>query len=736
MIRRTIPLNTLRLLLLAGLLAALLAACSQTPPPGPTPTVVREHTVVLDADSRAGLLEVRADGTLVFAAPAPTAVGTPQVAAAAATWGGAAATAHQPADFQPGTVLVSEPTPVAPNGLLRVVTSVDTSNPGKVVVKTTQGLLGDALQSGHLSAEHELTAADLVSAQAAPGVHLTSLQPQAGGGLSYTLQKVIHDGDGDAATKDDQIVATGQIDFKPTIKVDLDLDCGFLCIYDNDLDFLGQIGLKETAKIKISGKGLLGVNLKETIPLATFNFGALTFFVGPVPVTITPRILLELRFDGSIGVTVSYELSQTLTAVAGAKYDGDWQNISSLDNSFAAGPVGVPSAIAAVLDAKATAALRGELMLYGVVGPTLEFAPSVRLDLKYPRDPIWKLYGGIAGNVGVNVDILGYSKSYSTNLWDDSIQVAQSANTKPDIAFLSNNSADVDLGKVLRVQVKDPEDGTACCAVTFRSSNTADGSNGALGSASGTQPQITVIFSSIGARTITATATDSKGATSSASLTITVGNSPPTAYISVPFGGQTFFTGQTFTARALGYDPNGPSYQMPCNSLIWTSSVTGDTQPVTGCEPTLSFASLGARTLTLTATDPHGAKATATVNVTVVAPPANLPPVVNLTSPTNGLDVGPDDTLTLTGSASDPEGGAVSMAWDVTTGYDPSTGTGGTTYAVTPGAGGSWTPSDTIAYNVGGSCDVIDTLRLRLQATDPQAVVGFDFVVLHVLRIC
>lgn len=728
MIRRSTPLRTLSLLLLAPVLAALLSACGQTQPPGPSPTVVREQTVVLDDASRAGLLEVRPDGVLVFADPVP--------AGAGASPSGMAAATRQAADLKAGSVIVSEPAAAAPDGLLRVVTSVDTSTPGKVLVATRQGLLGDALQSGHLSAETELTAADLETARAAQGVQLARVQEQ-GAGLSFSIQVVISDTDGDTATKDDQIVASGQIDFKPTIKLDLDLDCGFLCVYDNDLDFLGQISLQETAKLKISGKGVLGANLKKTIPLATFNFGAQTFFIGPVPVVITPRIVLELRFDGSIGITVSYELSQTLQAVAGAKYDGDWENISSLSNDFSAGPVGVPSAVSVVLDAKATAALRGELMLYGIVGPTLEFAPSVRFDLKYPRDPIWKLYGGIAGNVGVKIDVLGYSKSYSTNLWDDSVQVAESTNTKPDITFLSDGSADVDLGKVLRVQVMDPEDGPACCAVTFRSSNTADGTNGALGSASGTQPEVDVTFRSMGARTITATATDSKGATSSATLVVTVGNSPPTVYISVPFGGQTFYTGQTFTARGLGYDVNGATYQMPCNSLIWTSSVASDTQPIPGCEPTLSFSSLGARTLTLTATDAHGASDTASVNVTVVAPPDNLPPVVNLTAPVNGLTIGPDQTLTLAGTAVDPEGGAVSVAWDVTTGYDPASGTGGTTFTVTPGPDGAWTPSDTIPYDAGGGCqEVSDTLRLRLLGTDPQSVVGSDFIVLFVSRIC
>jgi len=67
--------------------------------------------------------------------------------------------------------------------------------------------------------------------------------------------------------------------------------------------------------------------------------------------------------------------------------------------------------------------------------------------------------------------------------------------------------------------------------------------------------------------------------------------------------------------------------------------------------------------------------------------------VVNLTSPQNGISIGPNTVVWLAGSASDPEGGAVTLSWDVTTGYNPATGTGVQTLPVNPAPNGDWKPS-------------------------------------------
>jgi hypothetical protein len=172
--------------------------------------------------------------------------------------------------------------------------------------------------------------------------------------------------------------------------------------------------------------------------------------------------------------------------------------------------------------------------------------------------------------------------------------------------------------------------------------------------------------------------------------------------------------------------------------MVWTSSVEGDELPVNGCQATVSFSTDGPRTLTLTGADSHGGLASASVDVTVVPPPSNQPPVVNVTSPADGITVGPHTVLVLTGTAADPESeGVQSVVWDVLNDYDPFTGTGGSTFPVTLSGGNQWRPQDSIDYTPGpGGCEVNDTLRLRMRATDVDGVTGFDFVVLRVIVVC
>jgi hypothetical protein len=154
---------------------------------------------------------------------------------------------------------------------------------------------------------------------------------------------------------------------------------------------------------------------------------------------------------------------------------------------------------------------------------------------------------------------------------------------------------------------------------------------------------------------------------------------------------------------------------------------------ITGCDPRVTFSSNGARTLTLTGTDARGATATSNVSVNVIDPPANLPPVANISKPLNNIFVGPDQLIDILGTAADPEGGAVTLSYDITYPYDLATGTGIATQVITVPATGKWKPSDSITFS---SCEVDMFVRLRLHAKDPQNNDGTDFVVIRVNRIC
>ena len=687
---------------LVKLLIPILILVGCTPPvqPPPPDVVIRDQAKVLTAATRTALEEFRPDGTLVFSSGVST---------------------------KTGDVMVSEPSTNAPNGLLRKVTQVETVN-GKTVVHTEQAKMGDVIKTGTLDASHHLTEADSIGiTPLVAGVKQT--RATRGVGFSYTIDSVLFDKDGNLQTTNDQVKASGTLSLDPVFDAHIGFHCGFFCL-DPDIDFKFQIGLQEKAALKIVAK--VAFSASKTIPIFTHHFTPITFSIGPIPVVITPIFTIKIKLDGSIGVDVSFEASQTFTAVAGVKYDGDFHNISDISNSFDA--TAGNSTVNASINAKVP--LRADFLLYGVIGPFAELVPKLGFDAVIPRDPVWKLFGGVEGNFGLHVEILGYTKDFSANLFDLTAQISQATNTAPSIKFLipnPNATLSSDIANSFRVQVSDPEDGIACCSVTFSSS-----SDGALGQGTGSQPEVAATFTTLASRTITAIATDSKGKTSSATVTVNVANPAPTVSMISPIASQSFFRGVSYKVLGTSFDPNEVDAQkvllfsLPCTSLSWTSSVAGDALPVTGCDPRVTFSSNGARTLTLTGTDARGATATANVSVNVIDPPANLPPVANISKPANNIFVGPDQVIDILGSATDPEGGAVTLEYDITYPFNIQTGTGTITTVITP-VGGKWKPSDSITF---GSCEIDMFVRLRLHGKDPQNNDGTDFVVLHINRIC
>lgn len=720
---------------LAVLVLALLVACSG-PPPDPRPhypAVANADTRVLSAEARAAMQSFDEDsGSVVFAGAALP-------------------------DLEVGNVVVSEPTPAAPYGFLRRVTAVDDSVAGQLTVETEPASLDMALESGTLYETFALTMDDIVSLEYyVDGVRLFDpsdpLEQErlaaAGGGdlgplelpkgfLGWSFPDVVvYDADGQAATKNDRIVLNGDVGVKPIFDLDFALNCSWLC-YDTNPYFKFEMGGQVIARLALESTTPGAVTLSKKVPLASLTAKAITFWIGPVPVVIVPKLKLVLQVDGSVGFSLGYEVQETLTLKLGAQYkDGDWSDLSDASHEELAQPVKGDSFVHVLAKAKVKGAVRGELLLYGVVGAFAELVPQVGIDVEYPRDPIWKLSAGLDANVGVMVDVWLFEKEWAKNVMKLEWEVAQAGNTPPEVAILSDATAPVGPNGVnLRAAVSDAEDGPACCTTTFRSSNTADGTGGLLGTVSGSStPEVPVAFASTGKRTITVTAVDSGGKETAKTLSLDVVNTPPQVTITAPPNGSAFFAGQGVRFRAFTYDPNEAGFAVPCLQLTWS----GGGRSWTGCDVMLDsgFAEQGNPEITLVAVDSNGGTATAHTSLLVLPAPANYPPVVGTSSPHDFITVGQFDQLTLGYDALDPEENAMSAGtWDALMDYDLDTGTGGPLYPVTPDAQNRWSISQLPGYET-QVCGVSMLVRLRVQVTDAASNVGQDYVVLRFTSLC
>ena len=161
---------------------------------------------------------------------------------------------------------------------------------------------------------------------------------------------------------------------------------------------------------------------------------------------------------------------------------------------------------------------------------------------------------------------------------------------------------------------------------------------------------------SLGAHSITAKATDNNAAvTTSASVTVTVVNTPPTVSITSPAAGSSFTSGTTIALAATAADA-APG------TVASVSFYDGATLLGTDVTSPYSFswagATVGTHSITAKATDNNGAVTTsAAVSITVAA--ANTPPTVSITSPAAGSSFTSGTTIALAATAADAAPGTV-----------------------------------------------------------------------------
>jgi PKD repeat protein len=201
-----------------------------------------------------------------------------------------------------------------------------------------------------------------------------------------------------------------------------------------------------------------------------------------------------------------------------------------------------------------------------------------------------------------------------------------------------------------------------CTGMTcsFDGGSSSDPEGGALtydwnwgdGTAHGTTATASHTFASGGTPSVTLTVTDPKGATGTDSVTATPTDPPPngapTAHITS--------TGCT----NLTCSPNGASSTDPDNDTLTYDWDWGDTTAhSTTANPTHTYATSGARTVTLTVDDGHGHTATDTATLNPTDPP-NTAPTARITNASCS-----NLACSFTGStSSDPENDTLTYSWN------------------------------------------------------------------------
>ena len=211
-----------------------------------------------------------------------------------------------------------------------------------------------------------------------------------------------------------------------------------------------------------------------------------------------------------------------------------------------------------------------------------------------------------------------------------------------------------------------------------------------------------------GTFTAVVTVSDPSGATDSAEIEITVtnppGNRPPSVEAAgVPLAGSAPLD---VLLTAQGTDPDG-------DALLYAWD-PGDGSPVIdGRRARHTYTAPGTYDATVTATDEHGASATATVQIVVGNPPANqAPTVIAAADPLSGKA---PLKVKLSAAGFDPDGDALSYVWD----FGDGGAAGGPKATHTYQAPGTYTATVTVRDAAGhsASAGVVITVTPKTAAT-------------------
>ena len=249
-------------------------------------------------------------------------------------------------------------------------------------------------------------------------------------------------------------------------------------------------------------------------------------------------------------------------------------------------------------------------------------------------------------------------------------------NNAPSVNITSPSGGDnyeENQGISFTATASDTEDGDLSSNIIWSSSI-----DGQLGSGSAINTTL-----SIGSHVITASVTDSEGAQTNRTVSISVSeitDTAPSLSIDSPSSGDSFTAGAmiNFTAGADDSEDGDIS-----SSISWSSNIDGNLGTGASISAPLSA---GNHTITAMVTDSGGNLASQTVNLSVQAV-VDLPPEISITSPTSGASFDEGQSVSFTANAVDNEDGNLGSSIRWVSSVDGNLGTGASiTATLSPGA--------------------------------------------------
>lgn len=381
-----------------------------------------------------------------------------------------------------GDLLVARPFPRLPEGLLRRVADVRLLERG-VAIDTEDAELSDLLRAGGFSFDRELGLDDIVEVVAlTDGVDLSAFDEAFAAGAAAARGEVARSAGLLPTIRIDKQVfpgirVEGALDLN--VRPQISFQCrGTLC---SQPEIEGVFVIEQSAEMAVLGDGAFGDTRR--FELAQIKLGTIVVAIPPVPVTITPVIVVALTVSGNGDVAFETRVTQSITFTGGVeKPSGEpWAWVRELERDFDF----EPPTFEGSLSTTARLSVGAEVRVYGgVLEAGADVGGFVRLTGQIPGNPTWQLDGGFDAYAYFGIDLLVIRWSDDLQLFERTWPIATSPNTPPTIqepmiltpfspplappsVGFGSPSVLVDTEVEVTTSVADVEDGDGCCRVDW-----------------------------------------------------------------------------------------------------------------------------------------------------------------------------------------------------------------------------------------------------------------------------
>ena len=318
-----------------------------------------------------------------------------------------------------GNIIVDGISDKAPYGYLRKITAI-TENKGEKQCQTELVTLPEAVPSGSIDFHTgNLKLSDVKTMKLAKGVKLNTNKDPNFTVFDFTFEKIMVD----PHDTNRKVTISGQtaleLDFFFNFDWDWDIEaCPVLGDPSNGTCLevsLFETGVEINQSASIAVVSEAGASFEEEITIASFTFQPWVFSVGTVPVVFVPKISLKLNAEGNIVAVFSSSASESLTGRLGVKYEnGSFGGINdwNFNKDFVAPQLEVDASAEAHIGPQVS------LLLYGAAGPFVNLTACDKFEgTLHTGSGNWDIeFGvGIAAEIGLEVDLLGWEEKFTFN---------------------------------------------------------------------------------------------------------------------------------------------------------------------------------------------------------------------------------------------------------------------------------------------------------------------------------